>query len=79
MSFKFSQQAERQLEDIIQNNYQQFRFITEEKAIEQAKLVIEQAYNNAYELAQLLYGIVVHFETTNQNTNITVTQVSIHN
>lgn len=47
MSFKFSQQAERQLEDIIQNNYQQFRFITEEKAIEQAKLVIEQAYNNA--------------------------------
>lgn len=79
MSFKFSQQAERQLEDIINEGYAPLKFKTIDEAIRQAKLVIEQAYNNAYELAQLLYGIVVHFETTNQNTNITVTQVSIHN
>ena len=76
MSFKFSQQAERQLEDIINEGYAPLKFKTIDEAIRQAKLVIEQAFDSDFEQVALLYGIVVEYKYEAVNANITITEIS---
>lgn len=76
MSFKFSQQAEHQLEDIINEGYAPLKFKTIDEAIHQAKLVIKQAFDSEFEQVALLYGIVIGFKIEAEHANITVTEIA---